>query len=256
MEKVVQESKQLQLEAEENSKFMESDLGKLFISGISWDTNKDRLKEYFQNFGEVVETVIMKDRTTGRVRGFGFVVFTDPAVEERVVMEKHQIYGRTAKKAVPRDDQHILNRNSSSIHESPGPSRTKKIFVGGLASTVTESEFKRTATKVSEMLGNVNTSSALSAFEKMEEKVLAMESQAEALNQLTSDDLEGKFALLESSSVDDDLASLKKDLSGSLKMKRKVSISKHLNNKPPMFSLYASSLCLFFSLSLLPELLS
>jgi phage shock protein A len=28
----------------------------------------------------------------------------------------------------------------------------------------------RTATKVSEMLGNVNTSSALSAFEKMEEK--------------------------------------------------------------------------------------
>ncbi|XP_058094204.1 probable membrane-associated 30 kDa protein, chloroplastic [Magnolia sinica] len=73
----------------------------------------------------------------------------------------------------------------------------------------------KTATKVSEMLGNVNTSSALSAFEKMEEKVLAMESQAEALNQLTTDDLEGKFALLESSSVDDDLAKLKKDLSGS-----------------------------------------
>ncbi|XAR65800.1 hypothetical protein NMG60_11011748 [Bertholletia excelsa] len=75
----------------------------------------------------------------------------------------------------------------------------------------------KTATKVSEMLGNVNTSSALSAFEKMEEKVLAMESQAEALNQLTTDDLEGKFALLESSSVDDDLANLKKELSGSSK---------------------------------------
>ncbi|KAK7257892.1 hypothetical protein RIF29_32203 [Crotalaria pallida] len=75
----------------------------------------------------------------------------------------------------------------------------------------------KTATKVSEMLGNVNTSSALSAFEKMEEKVLAMESQAEALGQLTSDDLEGKFALLESSSVDDDLAQLKKELSGGVK---------------------------------------
>ncbi|KAK8947503.1 hypothetical protein KSP40_PGU009511 [Platanthera guangdongensis] len=72
----------------------------------------------------------------------------------------------------------------------------------------------KTATKVSEMLGNVNTSSALSAFEKMEEKVMAMESQAEALNQLTTDDLEGKFALLESSSVDDDLAKLKRELSG------------------------------------------
>ncbi|XP_057490983.1 probable membrane-associated 30 kDa protein, chloroplastic isoform X2 [Actinidia eriantha] len=75
----------------------------------------------------------------------------------------------------------------------------------------------KTATKVNEMLGNVNTSSALSAFEKMEEKVMAMESQAEALGQLTTDDLEGKFALLESSSVDEDLANLKKELSGSSK---------------------------------------
>ncbi|GAA0166976.1 hypothetical protein Leryth_007701 [Lithospermum erythrorhizon] len=75
----------------------------------------------------------------------------------------------------------------------------------------------KTTTKVTEMLGNVNTSSALSAFEKMEEKVLAMESQADALNQLSSDELEGKFALLESSSVDDDFASLKKEMSGSSK---------------------------------------
>nr|GEW26794.1 hypothetical protein [Tanacetum cinerariifolium] len=75
----------------------------------------------------------------------------------------------------------------------------------------------KTASKVSEMLGNVNTSSALSAFEKMEEKVMTMESQAEALNQLTTDDLEGKFAMLESSSVDDDLESLKKELSGTSK---------------------------------------
>ncbi|XXG81894.1 hypothetical protein AAC387_Pa09g2432 [Persea americana] len=124
---------------------MESDLGKLFIGGISWDTNEDRLKEYFQKYGEVVEAVIMKDRTTGRARGFGFVVFADPAVAERVVLEKHSIDGRMveAKKAVPRDDQHILNRNNSSIHGSPGPARTKKIFVGGLASTVTESDFKK-----------------------------------------------------------------------------------------------------------------
>ncbi|XP_010252687.1 PREDICTED: heterogeneous nuclear ribonucleoprotein 1 [Nelumbo nucifera] len=124
---------------------MESDLGKLFIGGISWDTNEDRLKEYFKSYGEVVEAVIMKDRTTGRARGFGFVVFADPTVAERVVMEKHTIDGRTveAKKAVPRDDQHILNRNNASIHGSPGPARTKKIFVGGLASTVTESDFKK-----------------------------------------------------------------------------------------------------------------
>ncbi|XP_073005822.1 uncharacterized protein [Typha latifolia] len=124
---------------------MESDLGKLFIGGISWDTNEDRLREYFKSYGEVVEAVIMKDRTTGRARGFGFIVFADPVVAERVVMEKHIIDGRMveAKKAVPRDDQNILNRNGGSTHGSPAPDRTKKIFVGGLPSTITEIDFKK-----------------------------------------------------------------------------------------------------------------
>lgn len=71
------------------------ELGKLFIGGISWDTNEDRLRDYFQAFGEVLEAVIMKDRATGRARGFGFIVFADPAVAERVVMQKHMIDGRT-----------------------------------------------------------------------------------------------------------------------------------------------------------------
>lgn len=73
---------------------MQSDLGKLFIGGISWDTNEERLKEYFSTYGEVLEAVIMKDRTTGRARGFGFIVFADPAVADRVIKEKHNIDGR------------------------------------------------------------------------------------------------------------------------------------------------------------------
>nr|GMD56100.1 heterogeneous nuclear ribonucleoprotein 1-like [Ipomoea batatas]GME13376.1 heterogeneous nuclear ribonucleoprotein 1-like [Ipomoea batatas] len=123
----------------------ESDLGKLFIGGISWDTDEKSLKEYFSSYGDVVEAVIMRDRNTGRARGFGFVVFADLAVAERVVKEKHMIDGRTveAKKAVPKDDQNIMNRNNGNIQGSPGPGRTKKIFVGGLASTITESDFKK-----------------------------------------------------------------------------------------------------------------
>ncbi|KAJ0801456.1 putative RNA recognition motif domain, nucleotide-binding alpha-beta plait domain superfamily [Helianthus annuus] len=124
---------------------MQSDLGKLFVGGIAWDTNEERLQEYFSSFGEVLEAVIMKDHTTGRARGFGFVVFADPAVAERVIKEKHHIDGRMveAKKAVPREDQSTISRNSGSVQSSPGPNRTRKIFVGGLASTVTESDFRR-----------------------------------------------------------------------------------------------------------------
>ncbi|CAA0815422.1 RNA-binding (RRM/RBD/RNP motifs) family protein [Striga hermonthica] len=123
---------------------MEMEPGKLFIGGISWDTSEERLREYFQTFGEINEAVIMRDRATGRARGFGFIVFADASVAEKVVRERHVIDGRTveAKKAVPRDDHQNFNRNGS-ITGSPGPARTKKIFVGGLASTVTETDFKR-----------------------------------------------------------------------------------------------------------------
>lgn len=124
---------------------MDSDQGKLFIGGISWETTEDRLKDYFKTFGEVVEAVIMKDRTTGRARGFGFVVFADPGVADRVVMDKHTIDGRMveAKRAVPRDDQHNMNRTNNGGYGPPNQARTKKIFVGGLASTVTENDFRK-----------------------------------------------------------------------------------------------------------------
>ncbi|BAB09088.1 RNA-binding protein-like [Arabidopsis thaliana] len=124
---------------------MEMESCKLFIGGISWETSEDRLRDYFHSFGEVLEAVIMKDRATGRARGFGFVVFADPNVAERVVLLKHIIDGKIveAKKAVPRDDHVVFNKSNSSLQGSPGPSNSKKIFVGGLASSVTEAEFKK-----------------------------------------------------------------------------------------------------------------
>lgn len=76
---------------------MDSDRGKIFIGGISWETTEEQIKEYFTAFGDVVEVVIMKDKITGRARGFGFVVFADPPVADRVVLEKHMIDGRTVR---------------------------------------------------------------------------------------------------------------------------------------------------------------
>ena len=74
---------------------MDSDQGKLFIGGISWETSEDKLKEYFGSYGEVSQAVVMRDKATGRPRGFGFVVFADPSILDRVLQEKHIIDGRT-----------------------------------------------------------------------------------------------------------------------------------------------------------------
>lgn len=74
---------------------MDSDQGKLFIGGISWETSEDKLNEYFGSYGEVSQTVVMRDKATGRPRGFGFVVFADPSILDRVLQDKHTIDGRT-----------------------------------------------------------------------------------------------------------------------------------------------------------------
>lgn len=68
---------------------------KLFIGGISWETTEDSLLQYFQTFGEVLEALVIKDRLTGRARGFGFIVFKDSSVTQRVLLQKHMIDGKS-----------------------------------------------------------------------------------------------------------------------------------------------------------------
>jgi heterogeneous nuclear ribonucleoprotein A1/A3 len=52
---------------------------KLFVGGLSWDTNDEGLREAFSRFGSVIEAKVVTDRETGRSRGFGFVGYQDPA---------------------------------------------------------------------------------------------------------------------------------------------------------------------------------
>ncbi|PON44346.1 Splicing factor-like protein [Parasponia andersonii] len=128
---------------------MDLDEGKLFIGGIAWDTTEEKLSDYFGQYGEVTQTVIMRDKTTGRPRGFAFVVFSDPSVLDTVVNEKHTIDGRAvdAKRALSREEQQTSSKsgNFSSNRSSGGGGnfKTKKIFVGGLPSTLTEEGFRQ-----------------------------------------------------------------------------------------------------------------
>jgi len=51
-------------------------MSKLFIGGLAWHTDDTVLRQKFTEFGTVEEAVVVKDRDTGRSRGFGFVRFT------------------------------------------------------------------------------------------------------------------------------------------------------------------------------------
>ena len=55
------------------------DTVKLFVGGLAWATDDASLRAAFQPFGNLSDAVVIKDRDTGRSRGFGFVTYSDDA---------------------------------------------------------------------------------------------------------------------------------------------------------------------------------
>ncbi|PWA50751.1 RNA-binding (RRM/RBD/RNP motifs) family protein [Artemisia annua] len=106
--------------------------GKIFIGGLAKDTTIDTFVKYFGKYGEITDSVIMKDRQTGRPRGFGFITYADPVVVDTVIAETHVINGKQVeiKRTIP--------KGSGESKDF----KTKKIFVGGIPTSVTEEELK------------------------------------------------------------------------------------------------------------------
>ncbi|XP_025052184.1 DAZ-associated protein 1 isoform X9 [Alligator sinensis] len=74
---------------------------KLFVGGLDWSTTQETLRSYFSQYGEVVDCVIMKDKTTNQSRGFGFVKFKDPNCVGTVLASRpHTLDGRNVTEVV------------------------------------------------------------------------------------------------------------------------------------------------------------
>lgn len=109
--------------------------GKVFVGGLTRDTNDEMFKRAFTVFGEVIDVMIMRHRDTGVSRGFGFVTFKDKVSADKVVTEGVTIDNRQVecKHATPKVPQSQMGG---------GRTQGNKIFVGGLATETTEQEFK------------------------------------------------------------------------------------------------------------------
>ncbi|KAH9490551.1 Heteroproteinous nuclear ribonucleoprotein 87F [Bulinus truncatus] len=107
---------------------------KLFVGGLSYETNEDGLRTHFETWGEIVDCVVMRDPNTKRSRGFGFITYKDSAmIDEAQAHRPHKIDNREVetKRAMPRDAA------GTSNHQS-----VKKMFIGGMKDDTTEEHIR------------------------------------------------------------------------------------------------------------------
>jgi len=107
---------------------------KIFVGGLNWETSDEALKKYFSKYGNIVDCVVMRDNN-GKSRGFGFVTFDKVScVDDCIAAKPHRLDDRDIepKRAVPKDEA----SNPAAL------ARTRKIFVGGLASSTSEEDIK------------------------------------------------------------------------------------------------------------------
>jgi RNA recognition motif-containing protein len=81
----------------------------IYVGNLSYTTTEDDLRQAFGNFGEVTSAALIKDKFTGKSRGFGFVEM--PSQEEAMAaiqgMNGAELGGRvlTVNEARPRSEE-------------------------------------------------------------------------------------------------------------------------------------------------------
>ena len=100
-----------------------------------------------------------------------------------------------------------LKRSLRALENKIAEARTKKDMLKARAQAAKAQQQLQSA------VGDLGTNSAMAAFERMEDKVEALEASGQAAAELAGADLESKFAALEGSDdIDDELMELRKSL--------------------------------------------
>ncbi|PPQ78884.1 hypothetical protein CVT26_011706 [Gymnopilus dilepis] len=68
-------------------------------SNLSWNTTDETLRQAFSDFGQVLDSIVMRDRDTGRSRGFGFVTYSSSQEADAAIggLNEQELDGRRIK---------------------------------------------------------------------------------------------------------------------------------------------------------------
>ena len=114
------------------------------LGGLTWDTTPEDLREYFSSFGQVLDCSIKQDPSTGRSRGFAFLVFDSKDIVEKILSQSaHFVKGRKVdpkpahRRAQANNSNSIssLNNNNNNHHHHHHLSSQSSLY--GVASSAT-----------------------------------------------------------------------------------------------------------------------
>jgi RNA recognition motif-containing protein len=82
---------------------------KLFVGNLSYSTTEEDLKALFAEAGAIKSVALIKDRETGRSKGFAFVEFDSQVEAEKAIslFDGRELQGRALKVSIarPREDR-------------------------------------------------------------------------------------------------------------------------------------------------------
>lgn len=88
---------------------------KLFVGGISYNTNDAQLADYFSTVGTVISAKIITDKYSGQAKGFGFVEMATEEEAKRAMdkLNNTMLDNRTivVKEALPQENRDNRNNN-------------------------------------------------------------------------------------------------------------------------------------------------
>ncbi|XP_024126283.1 heterogeneous nuclear ribonucleoprotein A0-like [Oryzias melastigma] len=106
---------------------------KLFVGGLSANTDDDGLRQHFERFGELIDHVVIKHKVQSRSRCFGFVIYAKPEQADAAMAARPHTVDGTAVEV-----KRAVAKEKSKEPESFARAMEKKIFVGGLKNDIFE----------------------------------------------------------------------------------------------------------------------
>jgi RNA-binding protein Musashi len=118
---------------------------KLFIGGLTQTTTKDQLEQTFSVYGQIVDSIVMKNQQTGQSRGFGFVTFKDPSSAQKALQQPNKVDNKLVdvKFCNPRTPQPAFQQHMTPQQSQQQTTGFCKVFVGGLPYGVQDDEIKQ-----------------------------------------------------------------------------------------------------------------